>query len=237
MAVTTMDVPGGEFDEALAALEAAQPPALAAAPSPAPPDPVVQAIAVAVGAAVAGALTAITQHAARPAPAVAPAGPSRLLASYARYLALFVGAGLMAGAVVHFPLAPGRYAVMGVAGAVVFAVGSVGEDFGRRTPAERLASLASSLVLALAVGMVAGGIQHFSDVPGRAAVLIPLGLAMGGAAFAVRDGFRLSGRDLALVGGGVAAAAVVLGLLLQGLAGPDGAPAGGHGANPAAHAH
>lgn len=214
-----------ELQDAFAALEAAQPRS-----APDANEVVATAVATAVGAAVVGAIRgAVTAtRAATPAP---PHGAGALGGAYTRYLALFVGAGLMAGAVVHFPLAPVRYAVMGLAGATMFALGSIGEGFGTRSVAERARWLAASLVVALAVGMVAGGIQHFSDIPDRATVLIPFGLAIGLVAFAVRDGHRIDRRQTLAVAATVLGVASVTWLVLRGLVPADAAAAvaAGHG--------
>jgi hypothetical protein len=176
-----------------------------------------RAIAVALPAALAGAR----------AEAAAPPTAATVTAHYARYLGLFVGAGLMAGAVVHFPLAPLRYAIMGLVGALAFAAGSIGEGAAGRAGTGRAVSLGASLVLALAIGMVAGGIQHFEDVPGRATVLVPAGLLLGLGAFVVRDGHRLPPRATAVLAAGAAAVALSVALALGALA-PAGGAVGGH---------
>jgi hypothetical protein len=121
-----------------------------------------------------------------------PQGPSfgALVNRYGQYVALFVGAGLISGSVVHFPLAPTRYAIIGGVGAAIFALASVlGERAGK--DAAGLVRLAlSSLALALGIGMMSGSVQHFQDIPDRAARLIPIGLLLSAAAFVVRNELR-----------------------------------------------
>ena len=155
--------------------------------------------------------------------------PRAYLALYGKYVALFVGAGLISGAVVHYPLDPGRYLLIGAAGALLFAGASaVHEARERMTGAAELVQfVAASLVLALGIGMISGGIQHFSDIPARAATLIPLGAALSLVAFAVRDGHRLDVAHVRRVGGAIAAALVVLGLVLAQVAAGMKVPAEG----------
>jgi hypothetical protein len=205
-----------------------------AGPSGTPADPAVLQAMVAVGTAIAVALPPVLAQAqARTAAAPSPPAPGRatgVAGLYARYLGLFVGAGLMAGAVVHFPLAPFRYAVMGVVGAAIFAIGSIGDGFAGRTGQARAIYVGASLALALGVGMVAGGIQHFEDVPARASVLIPVGLLIGLVAFLLRDGHRLAWDQLGRLAVGAVAAAAVVAFGLSTLVPPPGEAdaAGGH---------
>ena len=122
-----------------------------------------------------------------------------LFAQYGKYVALFVGAGLISGSVVHFPLAPVRYAIIGAVGALLFAIASVVTEFGDRDPLRLLRVAVSSLALALGIGMISGSIQHFMDIPDRAALLIPLGVVLSLAAFGIRHTLRLKRSDLALI--------------------------------------
>jgi hypothetical protein len=146
-------------------------------------------------------------------PAVDHVSGSTYMLRYGGYLGLFVGAGLISGAVVHYPLAPLRYGIIGVVGALLFAIASVLTE--RRENGGSMAKVAvSSFILATGVGMVAGGIQHFPDIPDRATVLIPLGLVLSVVAFSVRQGVRPQKDHMFGIG---AATAVVLLLLGMGL--------------------
>lgn len=154
---------------------------------------------------------------------------ANLFAQYGKYVALFVGAGLISGSVVHFPLAPVRYAVIGAVGALLFAIASVVSELGDRDPL-RLARVAvSSLALAVGIGMVSGSIQHFMDIPDRAALLIPLGVVLSLAAFGIRHGLRLKRTDLALIVPWLIIAVFALGFGLSKLADVAAAQGGGAG--------
>lgn len=152
-----------------------------------------------------------------------------LFAQYGKYVALFVGAGLISGSVVHFPLAPVRYAIIGAVGALVFAIASVVSELGDRDPLRLLRVALSSLALALGIGMISGGIQHFMDIPQRAAVLIPLGVVLSLAAFGSRHGLRMKRVDLAVIVPWLIIGVFALGFGLSQLAGIASAQGGGAG--------
>ena len=142
--------------------------------------------------------------------------PGRYLGLYLKYVALFVGAGLISGSIVHYPLDKTRYIIIGAVGAVLFALASTFADARAKGngPASLVKFVLASLVLALGIGMISGGIQHFSDIPTRAATLIPLGGALSIIAFAIRDGHRLTRRHMVpfAVAGSAALLWVAIGL-------------------------
>ena len=135
---------------------------------------------------------------------------SEVVAQYGQYVALFVGAGLVSGSVVHFPLAPVRYAIIGAVGGAIFAAASILTDRAGKDTAAIARVAIASLVLALGIGMVSGSIQHFQDIPARAAQLIPLGIVLSVPAFIIRNGLRPKSDDLAAIALWTATAAVVL---------------------------
>lgn len=138
---------------------------------------------------------------------------------YVKYLALFVGAGLISGSVVHFPLAPVRYTVIGAVGAALFAVASVLAERSERGSDGLVRVAISALALALGIGMISGSIQHFQDIPDRAATLIPLGTVLSLAAFVVRNAIRVRRDQLVASFVVVVAFAAVLFVGLHHLAG------------------
>ena len=113
---------------------------------------------------------------------------------YARYVGAmlyFVGAALIAGAVVHYPIDPPVYTVICVVGALVFLLGTVVNEFvfaAERPSLGRAISLVTfSLLLSFGVGLLGGGIQHFEQFPERSAAMTPIGLLMSFAAFVAKD--------------------------------------------------
>ncbi|MGW4648445.1 hypothetical protein [Kitasatospora sp. NPDC004289] len=154
-----------------------------------------------------------------------------LLGRYLGYVGYFVGAGLISGAVVHHPLDPARYTVIGLAGAAVFLCAAVLAEVqgpGRTSPGRLVLVLGSSLALSFGIGMLSGGLQHFEDFPARAAVLIPLGLLLSFLAYTAKEAERPARRILGLPGLAVLVVALVAYAGLRQVAAGLDVPSGGH---------
>jgi hypothetical protein len=138
-----------------------------------------------------------TLTATKPAqPAPQASSPARrdtppLWARYISAMLYFMGAALIAGGVVHYPIDPPQYTVICIIGAVVFALGTVFNEFvlapERPTVGRALWLVSVSLVLSFGVGLTGGGIQHFDQFPERCALMTPIGLAMSYVAFVAKD--------------------------------------------------
>ena len=106
----------------------------------------------------------------------------RVLRPYLVYVLLFVGAGMVSGGVVHYPLNEGFYGVLAVLGGLVFVFGSLANELLSERGLPKAGALASliltSLLLSFGIGMLSGGIQHFTDFPSRAALLVPAGITL-----------------------------------------------------------
>ncbi len=113
-----------------------------------------------------------------------------VVADFIGYASTYVGAALISGAVVHHPLDPPRFTVIAVAGAMLFVVATAFTEFvvnrQRATARAVMTMVPASLALSFGIGSLSGGIQHFEDVPARAAVLIPVGLALAFIAYVLR---------------------------------------------------
>ena len=103
----------------------------------------------------------------------------------------FVGAALIAGAVVHYPIDPPVYAAICAVGAFVFLLGTIVNEFllaaERPVLRQAIPLVCFSLLLSFGVGMVGGGIQHFEAFPERSAAMTPIGLLMSYVAFVAKD--------------------------------------------------
>ncbi|MCX5583120.1 MULTISPECIES: hypothetical protein [Streptomyces] len=146
-----------------------------------------------------------------------------LPARYSGQMLYFLGAALIAGAVVHYPINPPLYAIICVVGAFVFLLGTIVNEFvladERPVLSQAVSLVAFSLLLSFGVGMVGGGIQHFEQFPERSAWMTPLGLLMSYVAFVAKDS---KGRWRHLVtpfAAGVVALAVLAWLGMTALAG------------------
>ncbi|AQT70453.1 MULTISPECIES: hypothetical protein [Streptomyces] len=114
-----------------------------------------------------------------------------LPARYTGQMLYFMGAALIAGAVVHYPIDPSLYAIICGVGAVVFLLGTIVNEFvladERPAVGQAFSLVAFSLLLSFGVGMVGGGIQHFEQFPERSAWMTPIGLLMSYVAFVAKD--------------------------------------------------
>ncbi len=154
---------------------------------------------------------------------------------YSRYVGAmlyFMGAALIAGAVVHYPIDPLQYSVICVVGALVFLLGTFVNEFvlatERPDARQALGLVAFSLLLSFGVGMVGGGIQHFTQFPERSAVMTPIGLVMSFAAFIAKDADGRWRHAFSLFGAGVVAVAALTWLGMSAL---------GDTLDPAEHSH
>ena len=109
----------------------------------------------------------------------------RIAVPWICYLAYFVGVSFQSGGIVHYSLDQAKYGSLVAIGAVIFVVGAVSSDLISPTPILRstgplgfLLFVVSALTLSIGVGMIGGGVQHFSDIPERAPILIPLGIVL-----------------------------------------------------------
>lgn len=126
-----------------------------------------------------------------------PAGTTlvRQVLAWAGYAGCFVGAGLVGGGVVHRPLDPSRYTTVMLAGVVVFVLASLVDEVvlaqDKPSRGRLLRLVGCSLLLSVGIGMLSGGIQHFSDARGWSEAVVALGLVVSWLAYALRTGFGL----------------------------------------------
>ena len=159
---------------------------------------------------------------------------SPLMRPYLGYVGYFVGAGLISGGIVHHPLDPGLYTAIAAAGVGLFLAATVLNEVvlgqTRLTPRGVARIVVASLLLSIGIGMLSGGIQHFTDFPDRAATLIPCGMVLSFAAYMLRHGAHDQPHRLGVMAAGVVLAAgatfFALGAVADTLASSG---AGGHG--------
>lgn len=149
---------------------------------------------------------------------------SHVLAPYVLYVALYLGVALTGGSVVHLPLDPGRYLLIGAAGVAVFIAASVADarrrhSAGLEGPGGGLGRYVGwSVALSIGLGMLSGSIQHFLDFPHYAAALLSLGVPVTLAAYIGRERLDVPRPQLLRLGAGAAAFTVALFLGLDLLA-------------------
>lgn len=125
-----------------------------------------------------------------PAPTAAVRQPS-LYSRYTGAMLYFMGAALIAGAVVHYPIDPALYSAICAVGAGVFLLGTIVNEFVlatvRPAPGRAVSLVVFSLLLSFGVGLVGGGIQHFTQFPERSAAMTPIGVVLSYLAFVAKD--------------------------------------------------
>ncbi|GGS01075.1 hypothetical protein [Deinococcus sedimenti] len=137
-----------------------------------------------------------------------------LLLPFLAYFLMLASTSFIAGGIVHLGLGEHvpYYLGLAVLGVVCFTAGNYLQEFVLRRaarPANLPRFLLVSFVLSVGIGMVTGGVQHFLDNPAYSAVLIPAGLVLSLLAFLAREGVQLSSKLPRVVGGTVAAAALL----------------------------
>ncbi len=155
---------------------------------------------------------------------------------FAATFAYFLGIGFLSGSIVHFPVGPVKFGAIAAVGVLFFLFGSVMQ---RRLGLSQAPEggwarfILGSAFLSVGIGMVSGGVQHFSDFPGYAAILVPAGGVLAMASFAFRERFAVDRHAMAAAIGALVAAAVLFGGLrwyAARLGSPSGDGHAGHGA-------
>ena len=119
------------------------------------------------------------------------------------YVMYFLGVGFISGSIVHFPINPHFYSIIAGIGVVIFLFGAVMEKkLKEKETGSSQSSLSSwvflivsSLILSIGIGMLSGGIQHFTDVAEEAKIFIPLGLALSIIGFVLKSKSAISSRE------------------------------------------
>lgn len=142
-----------------------------------------------------------------------------ILIQFLIYVSLFIGTGFLSGSIVHFPLNPVRFSVLGILGAVIFVIAStVNEAFFNENTfkAEGLVKVIFfSLVLSLGIGMISGGVQHFDEFPQYASMLIPFGIVISLVGYLLKSNIKLHTNQMAKLGAFTAVLVLFLGVTLR----------------------
>ena len=153
--------------------------------------------------------------------------------NYAVYMGLFIGTGFLSGSIVHFPIDPVRFSIIGFIGAAVFVASSTINEITMQerklSPAEIFKLIAFSIVLALGVGMISGGVQHFDEVPEYASILIPLGVLLSLVGYVLQHGIDLHKVQTFKLGFATAIVVAILGVSLNAYAQTFTQSEDGHG--------
>jgi hypothetical protein len=131
-----------------------------------------------------------------------------ILLPFASYLFTFVGMGIVAGSVVHFGRTDQipRFLGLGILGMVMFVLSSyIQESRLNGSTVQKGGTLRYvfySLILAIGIGMISGGTQHFLDFPVYASYLLPVGFVLALVAYVIRNNLDLTRKGWSFLLGG-----------------------------------
>jgi len=152
---------------------------------------------------------------------------------YLIYLMYFLGVGFLGGAIVHFPVNPGLYGMIGVVGAIIFTFASTLNEriINKRHLLQEgvIKIIFYSLVLSIGLGMISGGVQHFIDFPMYASYLVPTGFIISLIGFVLSKEIELDLKHKLLLLGKILLIAIPLFLILNTWAKTIDTTVGGHG--------
>lgn len=127
----------------------------------------------------------------------------QILFPFIGYLMYFLGVGLIAGSIVHLPIDPSKYSILMVVGIVIFIAASFLNEViiekKSMSVQDVVRIIVLSLFLSLGIGMMSGGIQHFSEVKEYATYLIPIGFILSLFSYIFYKKIKLTGKQIALV--------------------------------------
>ncbi len=126
-----------------------------------------------------------------------------LLARYLVYITYFLGIGMVSSGIVLMPFNVMRYGIILAIGLILFSTGSfINEvilDKKQLDLKERIKLIIVSLTLAIGIGMISGGIAHFKESPSYVAILIPIGIILSCVSFIIKNGFKLSKKEILII--------------------------------------
>lgn len=138
---------------------------------------------------------------------------------YITYLMYFLGVGFLSGAIVHYPVNPSLYGVIGAAGAIIFTIASILNEWvtNKRHLLQEgvLKIVLYSLILSIGLGMISGGIQHFVDFPIYASYLVPAGFVISLLGYILNKEIKLDAQHKLILVAKLAIIAIPLFLILN----------------------
>ncbi|MBC7498090.1 hypothetical protein H7170_00440 [Candidatus Gracilibacteria bacterium] len=103
----------------------------------------------------------------------------------------YIGVSFITGAISHGFFSGTRSLITGAIGVVCFIIGTLMEE-GTTTGWK---SVISGAILAVGIGAVTGGLQHFPDSPERSLWILPVGFALSLVFYALVHGYKFSKKE------------------------------------------
>ncbi len=138
----------------------------------------------------------------------------KALVQYLIYIVYFLGIGMVSSGIVLMPFNMTRYGIILFIGLLLFITGSVVNEVvlekKRLSKFEHLRLIGVSLVLAIGIGMISGGIAHFKESPEYVTFLIPIGVMLSFTSFMYKNGLKLTPKQTMLTSLSLVSFALVL---------------------------
>lgn len=103
----------------------------------------------------------------------------------------YIGISFITGAISHGFFSGNRSLITGVIGVICFIVGTLMEEDTSNT----WQSIISWAVLAVGIGAVTGGLQHFPDSPERSLWILPVGFVLSLIFYALIHGYKMGKKE------------------------------------------
>lgn len=114
---------------------------------------------------------------------------------YLVYVIYFLGIGMTSSGIVLMPFNYVRYGIVLVVGLGLFLAGSIFNeiviDKHSLSKSESIRLVFLSLILALGIGMISGGISHYKESPVYVSFLIPIGILLSFISFTVKNHYDI----------------------------------------------
>ncbi len=114
---------------------------------------------------------------------------------YLVYVIYFLGIGMISSGIVLMPFNRIRYGVVLIIGLSLFLAGSLFNEFiidkHSLSKSESIKLVFWSLMLALGIGMISGGISHYKESPVYVSYLIPIGIFLSFISFFVKNHYDI----------------------------------------------
>ena len=150
---------------------------------------------------------------------------------YLVYVIYFLGIGMTSSGIVLMPFNYLRYGVVLALGLGLFIAGSIFNelviDKHNLSKGESTRLVVLSLILALGIGMISGGISHYKESPIYVSYLIPIGLFLSFVSYNIKNNYQvfIQNRGKLLIG--ITIVSIILFLILNVTLGSMGSSAGG----------
>lgn len=150
---------------------------------------------------------------------------------YLVYVIYFLGIGMTSSGIVLMPFNHVRYGIVLVIGLGLFLAGSIFNeiviDKHNLSKPESIRLVFLSLILALGIGMISGGISHYKESPVYVSYLIPMGIFLSFISFMLKNNLDIFAKNKVKLLVGIGLVSIILYFVLSLTIVSMGSPMGG----------